>query len=155
MPKLQQFVSSLYRLVLLLITLILTACANLTQHSPSEQLSGEPHSETPTSTSTSQNAASKSLDWVNYADAKADANLAIAKQDFQFLAASNRTISLPGIDLQKYNLEELEQQCGYRFLAGMGDSVHSKNELKLRKRLHHYATEYNQLMLIACQGGTL
>jgi hypothetical protein len=155
MLKQSQLVSSLSQLCLLIIILTLTACADVAKQPQSQPALGEQSIETPEKISPSQNPPLQSLDQVYYADAKADANLAIAREDFQFLATSNRKISLPGIDLQKNSLEELEQQCGYRFLAGMGDTVGSKREIQLRKTLHRYATEYNQLMFIACQGGTL
>lgn len=150
MLKPSQLVSLLSQLFLIVIISIMTACADVTQ-----QTHSEPSPETEKNTSIAQNDQLASLHWVYYADALADANFAIAKQDFQFLATSNRTISLPGIDLQKNSLEELKQQCGYRFLEGMGDTVRDQRDIEQRKALHRYATEYNQLMFIACQGGTL
>jgi hypothetical protein len=91
---------------------------------------------------------SKELNWLNYADPKADANLAIEKQDFTLLAFAGRVTSFPGIESES---SALQQQCGYRLLANSSDALKSENELKLRKKLYQYAATYNQLVAAACQ----
>jgi hypothetical protein len=88
------------------------------------------------------------LKWLQYADPKADANLAIQKQDFTLLAFAGRVTSFPGIDNK---LSTLSQQCGYRLLANSGDVLRSENELKFRKQLYQYSATYNQLVAAACQ----
>lgn len=93
----------------------------------------------------------KDIDWVDYADAVADTNLAIEKGDFALLAFTNRTISLPGLDIKQDELVHLEQVCGFRYLAGSGDELSSETDMQRRKRLRAYAIQYNQLMLQACQ----
>ena len=93
----------------------------------------------------------KDLDWVDYADAVADANLAMAKGNFKLLAFTNKTISLPGLEVQQEELLQLEQVCGLRYLAGSGDQLTIETDMQRRKRLREYAIQYNQLMLKACQ----
>ena len=91
---------------------------------------------------------SKDLNWIIYADPKADANLAIEKQDFTLLAFAGRATSFPGIDSEA---SFLQQQCGYRLLANSSDALRSENELHLRKKLYQYAAIYNQLVARGCQ----
>lgn len=88
------------------------------------------------------------LKWLHYADPKADANLAIQKQDFTLLAFAGRATSFPGINNESYSLR---QQCGYRLLPESGDVLKSANDLSLRKQLYQYAAIYNQLVATACQ----
>lgn len=91
---------------------------------------------------------STNLDWLIYADPKADANLAIEKQDFTLLAFTGRVTSFPGIESDAYTIQ---QQCGYRLLANSSDTLKSENELSLRKQLFQYAATYNQLVSAACR----
>jgi hypothetical protein len=91
---------------------------------------------------------SKDLSWLNYADPKADANLAIEKQDFTLLAFAGRATSFPGIESES---SILQQQCGYRLLANSSDALRSQSELHLRKKLYQYAATFNQLVAAACQ----
>ncbi|WP_340681054.1 hypothetical protein [Paraglaciecola sp.] len=88
---------------------------------------------------------------IEYADAKAEANFAIQKQDFHLLALNNKGISVPGIDLKNYALSDLEQQCGLKILANSGDEITEDGELAKRKKLFTYAAQYNQLVLVACR----
>jgi hypothetical protein len=88
------------------------------------------------------------LKWLQYADPRADANLAIQKPDFRLLAFAGRATSFPGIDNES---SALQQQCGYRLLANSGDALRSENELNFRKQLYQYAATYNQLVAAACQ----
>lgn len=90
------------------------------------------------------------ISWIDYADAKADANLEMAKGNFELLAFTNKTIALPGVDMQQYNLQQLEQKCGFRFLVGTGDILTPETDIQRRKQLRIYATQYNQLVLSAC-----
>jgi hypothetical protein len=105
------------------------------------------------STPNNQNAAIEShksvdLTWLNYADPKADANLAIEKQDFNLLAFAGRVTSFPGID---GGSSTLQQRCGFRLLSDSSDALRSENQLKQRKKLYQYAATYNQLVADACQ----
>lgn len=90
---------------------------------------------------------SSDLKWLNYADPKVDARSAIQKQNFTLLAFAGRATSFPGITNELSSL----QQCGYHLIAGSGDVLKSKNDLKLRKQLYQYAATYNQLVATACQ----
>jgi hypothetical protein len=91
---------------------------------------------------------STDLKWLDYADPKADANLAIEKQNFNLLAFAGRTTSFPGIDGES---GVLQQRCGYRLLPNSSDTLRSEKELNIRKDLYQYAATYNQLVLVACQ----
>ena len=51
------------------------------------------------------------LHWLIYADPKADANLAIEKQDFTLLALTGGVTFFPGIENDSFTIQ---QQCGYR-----------------------------------------
>lgn len=88
------------------------------------------------------------LKWLLYADPKADANLAIQKQDFTLLAFAGRATSFPGLD---NGSSALQEHCGYRLLANSSDALRSENQLDLRKQLYQYAATYNQLVAEACQ----
>ena len=88
------------------------------------------------------------LKWLHYADPKVDASLAIQKQDFALLAFAGRATSIPGINNES---SSLRKHCGYQLIAGSGDVLKSKNDLKLRKQLYQYAATYNQLVAAACQ----
>ena len=88
------------------------------------------------------------LKWLFSADPRADANLAIQKQDFNLLAFAGRATSFPGINNA---VSTLQQQCGYRLLPNSGDALRSESELILRKKLYQYAATYNQLIAAACQ----
>jgi hypothetical protein len=143
------FKSSQWALALcqvMLLNLTLTACTLVSQHGGDEK--------NLITTLSSAHSQTTKLESIDYGAAVAEAQLAIAKQELQFLAAGNRTISLPGIDLQKNSLQELQQRCGYRFLKGMGDTLHSKEDIQRRKALHRYASAYNQAMLVACLAAT-
>lgn len=88
------------------------------------------------------------LQWIDYADPQADANLAIQKQDLTLLAFAGRVTSFPGIEVES-NI--LKQKCGYRLLANTSDVLREPNELAARKKLYKYASTYNQLVLVACE----
>jgi hypothetical protein len=88
------------------------------------------------------------LKWLPYADPRADANLAIEKQDFTLLAFAGRVTTFPGIN---EGASTLQQQCGYRLMANSSDALRSEDELQLRKQLYQYAATFNQLVAAACQ----
>ncbi|WP_339719281.1 hypothetical protein [uncultured Paraglaciecola sp.] len=91
---------------------------------------------------------SNDLNWLLYADPKADANLAIDKQDFTLLAFAGRVTTFPGLDNES---SSLQQQCGFRLLANSSDELRSESELSLRKKLYQYAATFNQIVSTACQ----
>ena len=91
------------------------------------------------------------LKWLEYADPLADANLAIAKDNFTLLAFSNRGLRFPGISDLEYDLETLTAACGVKVLKGTGDMLEPGQSLERRKKLREYATRYNPLVFEACQ----
>lgn len=91
------------------------------------------------------------LEWLEYADAKAEANFAIQKKDFHLLAFNAKGISVPGIKLDFISLDELEKHCGLKILANSGDEIQSQAALNWRKKLFSYAEQYNQIVFSACR----
>jgi hypothetical protein len=89
-------------------------------------------------------------DTESYSDPLSDARNAISKHDFTLLAFSSRAISLPGIDLAKFDLAMLEKRCGYHILPNSGDMLKPGEDLTQRKKMRAYATEYNQAVMEAC-----
>lgn len=85
-----------------------------------------------------------------YSDPLLDARNAILEQDFTLLAFSSRAISLPGIDLVKFDLAMLKKHCGYRILPNSGDMLKPGQDLTERKKMRTYATQYNQAVIKAC-----
>lgn len=91
------------------------------------------------------------LKWLDYADPIADANLAIAKNDFTLLAFSNRGIRFPGVKEEDYDLEQVTTECGVKVLKGTGDMLEPGDDLERRKMLREYAKQYNSLVFEACR----
>ena len=133
-----------YWAVILCCIATLTACNFMPQTLSGSEESGE-------STSSGSGVSDAEPIDIEYADAKAEANFAIQKQDFHLLALNNKGISVPGIDLKNYALNDLEQQCGIKVLANSGDEITEDGELAKRKKLFAYAAQYNQLVLVACR----
>ena len=90
------------------------------------------------------------MDWINYADPVADANMAIEKGQFHVLAVSNKGLSVPGINLSDYSIEELQVRCKVKQVATGGDAIYSKSQLEKRKSVVTYVKAYNQIVLPAC-----
>ena len=101
------------------------------------------------STDESQNMVNLDPKWLDYADPKADANLAIQNNQLQLLIFSGRGTSFPGLENQQ--TETLKQTCGQQFLPGSSDVVTSENELDHRKKLYKYAATYNLIVAKACK----
>lgn len=91
------------------------------------------------------------LKWLEYADPVADANLAIASQNFTLLAFTNRGLRLPGVNEQEYHLKSVREICGVKIIKGTGDSLEPGSDLTRRKKLRAYATKYNEIAFKACQ----
>lgn len=83
-------------------------------------------------------------------EAQADAQQAIQELDFRLLAQRNKGTSIPGIDLEKYELTLLVQQCGLLFMQNSGDEILQRSELNLRQEQYIYALIYNNVILPAC-----
>jgi hypothetical protein len=90
------------------------------------------------------------LSWVQNADPLNDAEQAITVNDLRLLAFAGRVISLPGVDLTKHSIEELQQHCGYRTLKGTGDTLRVGKSTSLRSQAYDYAVIYNQKVLASC-----
>lgn len=99
----------------------------------------------------SANVESISLEWLGYADAKAEANFAIEKQDFHLLALSSNVISIPSIDLNIHQMHDLEQQCGIKFVADSDNNIGEREARELSEKLYSFAAQYNQLVFAACK----
>lgn len=83
--------------------------------------------------------------------ARQDAKIAIDTMDYRLLAFANRTIDLPGIDMQKHSVTLIEKQCGYRVLSGTGDMLQVGEDTTKRQKLRLYAQTYNPLVYRGCQ----
>jgi len=93
--------------------------------------------------------ANKKANWVDYADPKADANMAIDKGDMRLLAFANRVINFPGIDASLH--DSLKDSCGYRVLPGTGDMLRVGQSTERLTKLRKYATLYNQQIATSCE----
>ena len=85
--------------------------------------------------------------WVEYADPKADANLAIEKKQFNLLVLNNTEISFPGVS-QDSGI--LQQKCGYKLIGNTRGVLETDSGSKQLERLRQYATTYNRLVSAAC-----
>ena len=97
-----------------------------------------------------QDVITQALEWVEYADPVADANMAIDKGLYHLLAVSNKGLSLPGIDLQEHKMEDLQRMCNVRQLTAGGDAIYGKSQLSRLQSVMSYARQYNQIALNAC-----
>lgn len=80
-----------------------------------------------------------------------DAEKAVENQNFELLAFTNKVINFPGIDMNLYPLDDLQQQCGVKYLSGSGDTLEIGESTEGRKALKNYATTYNLIVLKGCQ----
>lgn len=90
------------------------------------------------------------LNWVEYADPVADANLAAAKENFNLLALSQNVTQIPGVDLQQFSLETLRKTCGFSYVKGMDDPLFRDADSARRQQLLQYAEAFNQVMISEC-----
>lgn len=90
----------------------------------------------------------KLLSWIHYADSDKDSATAIKNKDFRLLALSLRGAILPGIDIEKS--DQVKQQCRYRFLTGMGDTIVNKEHRTWWRKGYNYAERYNKIMVKHC-----
>ena len=97
---------------------------------------------------TAMNKDEQGLLWVETADARADANAALNKNDFRLMAVASRSTVIPGIDPAKARQYELH--CGVIFMPGVGDTVRSKEQLRLMKKAYEYAGQYNEIIKQRC-----
>ena len=98
---------------------------------------------------TAMNNYEQGLQWVETADARADARAALDKNDFRLMAVASRSTVIPGIDPARARQYELH--CGVIFMPGVGDTVRSKEQLRLMKKAYEYAGQYNEIVKQRCQ----
>lgn len=101
-----------------------------------------------TGCATAMNDFEQNLQWVESADARADAKAALKKNDFRFMAAAQRSTVIPGVDPQKTRQYELH--CGVIFMPGVTDTIRSKEQLRLIKKAWEYAGQYNEIIKQRC-----
>jgi hypothetical protein len=90
----------------------------------------------------------KNLDWLNNANPQMDAQAALQKNDFRFMALALRGVVIPGVDQSKSL--QLEMRCGVIFMQGVSDTVRGTGQLKLMQKAHEYASQYNAVILTRC-----
>lgn len=107
------------------------------------------HTDTTTQSNEKASVIPDNSNWLDYADAKADANIALEKGDTRLLAFANRALNLPGIEPSLH--KKLMDSCGYRVLSGTGDMLIMGEKPEHRSMLRAYAKIYNQQVAAACQ----
>ncbi|NQZ07902.1 MAG: hypothetical protein HRT35_12135 [Algicola sp.] len=90
----------------------------------------------------------KLLSWVMYADSDKDAAEAIKIDDHRLLALSVRGAILPGISVEES--DKVKQQCRFRYLTGMGDTIVNSEHRRWWRTGYNYAERYNKIMVKYC-----
>ena len=98
---------------------------------------------------TAMNDYEQQLQWVENADASADANAALEKGDFRFMAMAQRGTVIPGVDANK--MRQYELHCGVKFIEGATDAIRSDEQLRLMKKAFEYAGRYNKIIAERCK----
>ena len=93
--------------------------------------------------------AEKQLLWVQDANPQQDAEAALAKGDFRLMALAQRSLVIPGIDLESSRKYELK--CGVIIMQGVSDVIRSEQHLELMKLAHSYALKYNAFIKMHCK----
>ena len=88
------------------------------------------------------------LEWVNTANAEADAKAALAQGDFRLMAVPGRGEIIPGIESSKRGAYSLK--CGTRIIPGMTDAVRGDSHLKLLQKATEYGAAYNAYIIEQC-----
>lgn len=86
--------------------------------------------------------------WLDTADPVEDANNAIKNKDYRLLGLAMRAIKVPGVKSE--NQTSLIEKCGVRLLQGSGDIIRGEADLQMKKTLHIYARNYNNILKKAC-----
>ena len=97
---------------------------------------------------TAEAAPPEPLKWLADANPDKDAKSAIAAKDFRLLAISGRGLMLPGIT--ESDKEKAKQQCGIRYMEGMGDVIKDKQYKQWWDKGKQYAQSYNTLVSAYC-----
>jgi len=98
--------------------------------------------------STAMNDYEQKLKWADTADAEKDAQAALEKLDFRFMAMPLRNTVIPGVEPQKTRQYEL--RCGIKLIDGVTDTVRSEEQLRLMKKAFEYAAKYNAIIKQRC-----
>jgi hypothetical protein len=125
----------------ILCSVLVLSCSQITSITSKKKVETNPSEMVQTITKVGYN-------WLDYADPKADANLAIQNNQLQLLAFSDMGSSLPGFGDQQS--EQLKRSCGQQTLPSTSDTSTSSNGLEDRKKLYQYAASYNVLVAEAC-----
>lgn len=84
------------------------------------------------------------MQWINSADAEADAKKALQNNVPELLAFSGRGISFPGLTHPQY--ESIKDKVNYRVAKGSGDVLYGETHRMLRVKLKSYAKTYNTII---------
>lgn len=103
------------------------------------------------SDSSALNANEQKLSWLNKADAKVDAEMALSKGDFRLMAIPLRHKVIPGIELEQSR--DYALKCGVKLMQGVTDAIRGEEHLKLMKLAHQYAEDYNNIIKNHCKPG--
>ncbi len=90
----------------------------------------------------------RKLLWVEDANPQQDAEDALQRNDFRLLGLPQRSVSIPGVPLEK--MQQYEIKCGVRLVDGFSDVVRSNEHLRLMKAVHQYALQYNAIIKQRC-----
>ena len=90
----------------------------------------------------------QSFNLKNDANPVADAFAALDKRDFRFMAISLRGTVIPGVDSDKSLQYQL--RCGVKYISGVSDAMHSKEELEKVQKILDYASKYNSVIKNSC-----
>ncbi len=97
---------------------------------------------------TTMNDQEQALKWVESANGRSDAEAALQKNDFRLMAIAQRSTVIPGIKTSQARQYELH--CGVKFLPGAGDTINSKEQLRLMEKAYEYAGQYNEVIKQRC-----
>ena len=90
------------------------------------------------------------LNWLDKADAEADALAAIASGKTSLLTMGGRGGAIPGIPLEKSS--KYVDACGATITPGATDVVHGDTQLSYLQRAYQYAEQYNKIVAKHCAG---
>jgi len=89
------------------------------------------------------------LQWLDAADAQADANQAVKQGDLRLLGLATRSVNIPGVD--KDETLKYEESCGVQLIEGISDVVRSDEHLRLMQKARSYALKYNAIIKQHCK----
>jgi len=101
-----------------------------------------------TTNTVTMNDNSQQLAWLHNANPQADAQAALEKNDYRFMAMALRGVVIPGVE-QSRSLQ-IELRCGVIMMEGVSDTVRGEKQLGLMKQAHEYAAKYNTVILQRC-----